>query len=773
MARSKVDAKEFMLLYGDRVGLGIAGLFTLLFLVFAVLGGGGGTSADQIKQSSQTASTAIQNSQVDPDDIKLVNEPVLSLARIDSLSKALTRSMPIDVLSLAFRFFAAEELRGDFSSNPEAFRIVEIAAFPIVSSFKIYETRIDERNKKIDFMVLTATDPSKTPVRAGGRNPGRPAGGAGGPLGGAPPPPSIGAPGGGGLGIGSGGMGLGAGGAGGLQKGSGGGQRGRPGGAAPGKTPPPGPEGGGVEDRAFQASWKSEDQVRAEDTLGVTIRPLRNTMIVASYPHARQVDDIARKLHIDKNAVANYYKGLDVQRRVILPRGKLLPDGTYATVDMVLALDPKDTNKTMWRPIADAEASAANVSEYSEDAARRDGLAGWVKVDMRRIVGVMASAYSVAQSSNDAFYSESDPVLEQLVGYAGARVAMRLPRLVRGEYPKLYDRLPELQKVVQKIKDVDASKIPPPPKDPRITRGGGDDPFGYLAGEPGRDPAPANPGARPPSGEPVGNIPELIPLRFLDVDLDPEVVGGQTYEYRIRMILSNPNFGQEKAVAAPDFAKIESIYGEWSPVARVSFLEDSQIYADERSTRKPGATTDLDRDKIQVQLHKWIGRTETIERTPLTVGDWWVERLLVSRGEYVGKSPDLPGEAGTVNLVQWVAYAYDSVNQMIGADVQRRVRTPALLTQTVLVDFTGGMFQTFMGPTRIQRRDDVPAEILLLEPDGRVTAHLMPQDRENESRRNRFTRWEEWVRNVGKPRERAPAGAGGGAAGLPGGTNPK
>ena len=70
MAMSKFDAKEFILLYGDRIGAGIAGFLALLLLIYACLGGGGDVSADDIKRSSNSAKEQIARSQADPDEIK-------------------------------------------------------------------------------------------------------------------------------------------------------------------------------------------------------------------------------------------------------------------------------------------------------------------------------------------------------------------------------------------------------------------------------------------------------------------------------------------------------------------------------------------------------------------------------------------------------------------------------------------------------------------------------------------------------------------------------
>jgi hypothetical protein len=773
MAKAKFDAKEFFLNYGDRLGLGIAGLLAVLLLVFAMLGSSGGVSADQVKDSSQKASSAISRSQPDADVIALKGEPVKTLDEIEKLSRSLAHLFSIDVLQIGYPFYSWEPRRGKFRSNPEALRPVEIAAIPLVGAFKVYDTKVDGQGMWV--MVLKPKNAANAPkVPNAGNRPGLP-GGPGGFGGGQPPPP--GGMMGGGLGIGDGGRGGGQ--PGGMGAPGGRGGRGGRGGGAPAKQPanqPPPAVGnpGAVED-AYEAHWKLVSKVGPEDTfLGVGLRPVRNALIVASYPHSKQVDEIARKLQLEKGEVANWYRGLDVQRRVVVPKGQLLPDGKPAPVDMAFVADPKDPSKTLYRPVEEVDnliAERERLNDPNEDVAKRDALAGWVKVDMRRVVETMMSAYMVARTNNEGFYTEKEPIIEQLVGYAGRRVAMPLPKMPRNDYPLLYERLPQLQAAVKKIKDDATARIPPPPKDPRVTKGNiGDDPFGALADDRRGEEKPNNqPPPTRPSGDNAadvsGSIPDLVLVRFVDVDLDPEVVGGMTYEYRIRMVLDNPNWGKEQDVAAPDFAKIETIAGQWSPAARVSFQPDTMVYADERQKSRTGE----ERDKVPVQIHQWLGKIETTARDTVTVGDWWIERMIVARGDFVGKSPDLPQNGGAINLIQWISYAYDSVAGVIGGDVQKRTYTPASLTRTLLVDFNGGAQMTFKAITSGTRRDDVPAEVLLLEPDGRLTAHALVHDRDDEGRKARFTHWEEWGKKLTRPKENTPApGAAGGGKGLPG-----
>ena len=143
MAKSKIDAKEFMLQYGDRIGLGVAGFLALLFVIFAILGGGSGVSAEQVKESSRKADEAIKRSEINPDKIALKDEPsVKPLDQIDLLSKSLIKPIVTDQLTLPIRYFEGDPLRGKFRSNPNVMQALEVEAVPFVGSIRLYETRV-------------------------------------------------------------------------------------------------------------------------------------------------------------------------------------------------------------------------------------------------------------------------------------------------------------------------------------------------------------------------------------------------------------------------------------------------------------------------------------------------------------------------------------------------------------------------------------------------------------------------------------------------------
>ncbi|HQR06610.1 MAG TPA: hypothetical protein PLN21_07295 [Gemmatales bacterium] len=762
MARSKIDTKEFMLQYGDRIGIGIAGFLAALFVLFAMLGSGGGVSAEQVRESGKKADEAIKRSEINPEKIAIKDDPqVKPLSQIDLLSKSLAVQIDLDQLHLPFRYFAPEALAGRFRSNPNVMQPLEIAAKPLVGAFRIYEIRLN--NKVEEVMVLTPRAGVTAPKLPGAGNNNLKQGASGGLLGSSSGTAGAGGPAGGGIGSSTGVTGTGLRGSG---VGSSGGNTTRP----PAAKAPVGNLG--ADESIFILDWRKD--VKPTDTIGVTIRPLRSAYIAATYPHGKQTEEIAKKLQIQKSEVERLYRRIEVQRRHVFPKGSLLPDGKIADAEYVEIVNPRDRNKNIYKTYDEVQKLTQNFDEQQTEE-ERDSLQGWGKVNIDNVAAVMLTAYAVARSNGEGFFEEKEPIIQNLVDYAGPRVAMRLPNLVRSEYPDIMSNLPILMDAIKKIKEDDKAKIPPPPKDSRISSSGAEDGFDRLNSD--SDPK-AGAGDKPKAGDTPdlnGPIPDYLPIRFLDVDLPVNEVGGATYEYRLRVVLTNPNYKREKDVAAPEFAKEEFLFGAWSPVAQVTFEPDYLLYAGERDRAK-NTTEDREKDKVPVELHKWLGKIEAeggSDRDYAIVGDWWIERLLIGRGEYIGKAPNLPGPTGESNMIQWVSHAFDGGSQKIGGDVQKKIRSNDLTTPGILVDFQGGAFQSFRSDVaKSNKKDDVPAEILVLEPNGRMIARQMNDYQNDEARKQRFEHWKKWIEKLGKPGEKKKAaGAGTGGKGGPGNGN--
>lgn len=743
MAKMKFDAKEFFLQYGDRIGVGIAGFLALLFLIYAILGTSGGVSAEQVKDSGKKADDAISRSQVNTEKIALKDEATVKpLDQIDELSRSLTKQISIDQLQLAYRFFDPEIPRGKFRSNPRVLQAIELAVEPLVGAFRMYEIRYVNNSEEV--MVLTPRAGVKAPNLGQNKNNFQQGNGQ-----------NLGAG-----GLAGGGLGLGQGTGGGPSGGGPGGGRGKSGkgGLAGGSrksqntsTTSKSPAGNpGGDESIYTFVWQKN--VAPNDILGVTIRPLRSAYIAATYPHGKQTEEIAKKLQIQPFEVERLYRRIDVQRRRIIPKGTLLPDGKYTEVELVEIANPRDRSKMEYKTQADIEKALAALDDQTSEK-DRDAAAGWNDINIRNVAAVMRTAYSVVRSNNEPFYAEKDNIIQELLDYAGPRIALRLPRMVRhDEYPDIMSKLPTLMANVRKIKEDAKAKIPPPPRDSRIT-GGTMEEFEGTGGTESEE----TKKERPKDAPEQSSIPEYIPIRFIDVDLPTEEVGGTTYEYRIRMVLNNPNFKRETEVAAPEYARDEMLFGDWSPVSRVSFEPDDLIYAGERD-RARGSTDDREKDKVPVQLHSWLGKARTLggnEMDFALVGDWWVEKLLIGRGEYIGRSPDVPGPAGESNLVQWISWAFDAVNNKIGADVQKKTRTLDLYTESLLVDFQGGAYQSYRSDfARTTKREDVPAELLILTADGRLIARHTSDDANDVGRQKRLDHWKNWVEKLPKPADK-------------------
>jgi hypothetical protein len=507
--------------------------------------------------------------------------------------------------------------------------------------------------------------------------------------------------------------------------------------------------------------WKRDNEINPNDSLGVTVMPVHTAYLVATFPHGKQTEEIVKALHLGgKNDVPNYYRGLEAQRRHIISKGARMPDGKFAEVDMVFVPNPANQAEKILKPLTEVD-NQARSPDLQYDDKQMDRAAGWEDVNAVNVARDLRRAYKVAISNNEGFYAEKNQIVEQLINYAGPRVALRLPHLVRSEYPEVYKQLREFMGAVSQIEKDEKGKIPKPPPDPRMGKDASpDDPFDLA--EENKTPSQPNQPKSPEGGPNLtGPVPDQILLRFVDLDLrldNPEVPN--TLEYRLRVVLNNPNYNDEKNVADPVFAKKQYLTSTgWSPVQRITFQPDALVYSDDRA-RKAGNTADDQKDKAPIQLHKWLGIVETTDKQTVPVAAWWVERLLVARGEYIGKYPDLPGQAGVTNLVQWISSAYDSVKQMVGGDVQKPTRTYDLVTRDLLVDFSGGYYQRFRSTIGNKAvNEELPCETLILEADGRMVCRYANDDKNDLARQARFTQWDEWIKKLSRNEKgKAPAG---------------
>jgi hypothetical protein len=228
-------------------------------------------------------------------------------------------------------------------------------------------------------------------------------------------------------------------------------------------------------------------------------------------------------------------------------------------------------------------------------------------------------------------------------------------------------------------------------------------------------------------------IPEYCLLRFVDVTVEP----GQSYQYRFKVRMRNPNFKRDKNLASPELAKSEFLFSDWVYVSgQIRIPSDFAFYAVDQQEVDPfrySKTKAPAPDQAVVQLQRWIDIFDEggIGREP--VGEWAVaDRVLIHAGEYIGGNHE-------VELPVWHWLEERFVLASSPADRQKkRIVIPFTEdheTAPVLVSFNGGEIR-FNG---IQ--EQVPREVLVLMPNGRLAMRNSVVDEQDPDRREHYQHW--------------------------------
>ncbi len=712
MAKKKMamnfDYKQFLLNYGDRIGVGIVGFLVLMLLIYSFLGPEKSLSSTEVREQRDRSRQALINFPVDRGQLE--PKEVKSVEEIAKLSESMKKPVPFGTLATLFPFQYVPPGQDNFRSNPEVFSAVALKAAPVIMAYKIYDIQGDK------VIVLEPMKEGLNLKGDRGKNEQLRSGGGG--------TPSPGA-----------GMGVPR-----APKGS--------------DKPPAQAQDSGSKDAMYKRRRINLDEL-GDELVAINIMPTRAALVMGIYPYGKQLDELARALKMDKSQIESYYKGLEIQRREIIPQGTRLKDGTFASEDLVLVPDPKNPATLIAVPLSQVPANPVKNEEVAA--------AGWINVD-KKLLGQMVK-YAVEE------YVESDSILRSLLNLSD-RLVQRIPKPLRSDYPNLSKDIKELAELVEKIRK-DNTPIPPPKKHKFADRT--DDGFGTDSGTSGSGSQQSSSGGSGTAGlsgdtgkssgkgsdsskvdlTKLTYVPDYCLIRFLDLTLEAEKVGGRTFEYRIKVVMDNPNFGSDM-VAVPEFATIRELAGPWSPTCRVTFPKDEYVFTSERRRPRPN-TPDFDTERVPIQLHKWLGFVEpdvTAQEDLERVGDWWVEYILASRGEYIGRVPT--AKDGETPLIVWMSYLAEGGDaSKLGIDSIIKTRTPNLLTRLLLADFEGGHKSRHRKlDGRGTWEEDIPAELLIVEPNGRMIARTLQRDREDDIRRTRFERFEQWFNTIKEKSER-------------------
>lgn len=429
--------------------------------------------------------------------------------------------------------------------------------------------------------------------------------------------------------------------------------------------------------------------------------PLRMVVVSGSFPYKKQVEEFQKKLLYltlgdllaDEKALPQFL-GLEVQRRVVVPGGKV----KWEKLNLLAAYDQLVSNHTGPR-----------------------------------------------------FEPDEPGILSYELAVPG--LVMPRPLLRTGQYPK-EEELPKLKETLDALKQASAPTQVAKPK-----RGLGDPTLNIF--DPSGGQRQLQPGTTYPVGQdPMGsgtlpqqviqwNPPDYCLFRFVDWwNLEP----GKTYEYGVRIKMSNPNY-QRKDVAWPRLAEDKELWSDWVVVdKRVSVPADSFFYAVE-----PKKITDPSGERLALQAHRWLPvvRPDPKGSKELYVADWVVaEKMKVGRGEYIFRIEE-------AEVPVW-SFAEDKFVMATNPEKPRAGTVPVPMAaprnDPILVDFEGGKATRYNKSGGGYVLDDSAIEMLILSPEGKLLTRDSATDTQDETRKQRFEAWSKRVKEVkdGKTKETKP-----------------
>jgi hypothetical protein len=212
----------------------------------------------------------------------------------------------------------------------------------------------------------------------------------------------------------------------------------------------------------------------------------------------------------------------------------------------------------------------------------------------------------------------------------------------------------------------------------------------------------------------------------------------ETYRYRVRIVVFNPNKGREDVVAGTD-TKADELRGPWSQETdAVNMPPDVMPYA--RGTDPPNAASDMKVVFQVIRFHPLDG--VTVPRN-----------FSASPGEVIGepRTADVPVSDGSGKKSKTI----DFTSHQIVLDVFANKKT-------------GGYQQLpagFIGAPIVK-----PALALLLRPDGSVVVHNEADDEANDVRKDIDSNYKHELSQSTKKRERSTGSGMMGMMGMMGGS---
>lgn len=714
MSLKEFDAKQFLLEKGEQVGLGVAVTLMVLILILSLFWPGPGffsgspaTKAKELNQQTDRLETALQSAQPGTND-KPEERGKDKLIALDT--------QILDPDKFASGMWFEPRMREDKSRRPpDILPIAEAVAEVAAVSIDTYVLRFNNNAPKI--MVLEDKDKPAAGGLGGMSNPfSRLKGGM---PGGMPSMPGGMPPGGNSINNFMSQMRQG--------KASGAGSLYGIGGMAAGN-----PE--------YKTQWISVDDWNPQQLTAHQLMPLRMTIIAASFPYKKQLEEHKVKLRLkgldevlneplgegEKKTAAFDFRGVDAERIEVDADGKATGDWVRLPLkesykvwleQSFFPLQPENPKYEMVRPNGGAGLVMPLLREFHVDKVTAPGLPPGF------IPGMPLGAQQ----------KQAETPAEEKTS----------------KYPDVASKLPKIQDTLDKLRNAQPKQVAAPKfQKPQLF-----DAF--------------NPQAAPPSenanttttatagGEQV--YPDYVLVRVVDVTIQP----GKRYRYRLKMKMANPNY-QNANVASPEYKEKETLESkEWFEMDQIVSVPQETFYyvVDEMQGISRRDLLTLPResaqyrllnqrnplpDQVVFQFHRWVEVTlaNRKESNPTPVGEWAVaDRVFVSRGEYVGRIVNVDLPIWKYNQNAFILPVEDQKvrpgkSPKTGIDVEFG-QDPAE-NNLILVDFEGGRL-SIPSPFGAKKNiDDTSAvEVLMLSPDGKLLARNSTKDSADKDRKDR------------------------------------
>ena len=728
----KIDFKQFFLQHGERVGLVVAGVLAVLLLVLSLFMPGHGFfsgSAKEMASKLDVPSDEVEKKLNDPRNVPGEKDkpPLNADAGLVTLT-----SQYVDPSKFQIAGLIPVDPSGTLGRrNPRVLTIEEAIAKSDKVNLRCYVMPTEGT-----IIMLESEGGSGSGNRGSGSGGFFGGGGRGGPGGPAGP---MGGPGGGrGGGLsGSGGM-------------SGGrfGDAGRFGQAGDSKK----------EKKPFPVALVDVEKNLSDKKFAEQLFSQHVGVIAASFPYKKQIEEFRAKLSLrsnqevfsenstiqgpDKTPMPAFrFIGVNVERRELDDDGK--PISAFAKLDLReygeflylsgRRLEPEDPT---YAPVSYPGLVMPKLFQFRMEKPAAD-----------------------AGGSKGSGAGGSPPVGGSAGGSgagSGATPAVGDPE--KDRYPRPEKELKLLDKALNDLKGKDPASVAKPPK--QFQR----DPFDPFAPDLGAGNANKDDSDKNEKKTEASEFPEYCLARVLDVTVQP----GKTYEYRLQVRMSNPNYGRND-VANPAYAQSQELLSDWFLVPTpMSVDPDLYYYAVEQKdldadAKDPYRRRDLvgpyNRDRVIVlQAHRFVPDTPLKGSRPIQVGEWSVaERMPVLRGEYIGRNERAEVPYWKYTLEDFaIALDASSTRRSPGIDVLYGYNSNTNQPEAILVDFDNGRHLYERVTSRVD--DDVKmrkvgdtsaVEVLIFNTEGKLSLLEGAEDaREDSHRTKRLAHVRDRIREV-------------------------